>query len=230
MGIRVHKVMGYGLTDLEATDRKITDPRISADALLGGADMPNGAEYLAWLEREDELGDDLSRALDRFTVEERLKEGKTVDLWNSVAHDGEFGLPNVIVFTPPSMPDWRRYDDPIDWVEETYPLGDQEAQANDARQFPHGFYPYSGSYMDTRTGEDLDQNIMYWVRGVSANADEQELDGLAQVAGFATHREAAAYVAPIVPDDVRRLVKFLKVFNSPDGWRELRPTLYTYWS
>lgn len=231
MGIRVHKVIGYGLTDLEATDRKITDTRIGSADLVRQAMETDTRTYLEWLEALDPAEDDISRSLDRWSLEDSLQKGENRDLYDSVAYDPEFGAPNVIVFIPPSMRDWRHYDDPIDWVEETYRTDGSAPQAARHRELPHGFYPYNGLYMDTRTGDRIkDNRVMHWIRAVNAGKDEDELDYAAREFGFSTHREAAAFVAPVVPEDVQLLVRFLKVFKDPDDWRSLRPILYTYWS
>jgi len=54
MGIRVHKFLGYGLTDIQTEDMKITDPRINAASwALTREGEPSPVEYQEWLAVHD---------------------------------------------------------------------------------------------------------------------------------------------------------------------------------
>ncbi len=146
----------------------------------------------------------------------------------------EYGLPNVMVFKPLSMHDWSRLDDPIDFVQETYLQA--EPQIHHVSVFPHALHPWSGAYMNARTGERLPRQAVTAVRTQNAiRAGHQppfpeRMDPLARELGFEDWDDLDANLAPLVPIDIRYLTEFLGVFTDPDVWKQLRPMLYTYWA
>lgn len=235
MGIRVHKVLGYGLTDVrtdDSTGHRITDERINPDSSALSYDAPPISEYREWLEDRSKAGDietdiELSMLRDPEPNERRL------DLDDAVIHQGEFGLPNVLVVSPPTFRQWSRFDDTMDWIEESYLRNPTEPQANRVETLRHGIYPFIG-YMDSRTGEKLDDVIFSWIRATNPEAsrpfDGDELDRLAQAAGFDDNGDAWANVAPIVPNDVKNIAQFLMLFTDDSALLQLRPVLYTCWS
>lgn len=236
MGIRVHRAIGYGLTDLRTEEGKgwnIQDERINMASPAIRRECPPIGDFRRWLEEHLEAGD-ISSELELFMLRDREESQgkKPLSLEGTVIHDGEYGLENVLLVVPPTYEDmWTRYDDPIDWIDETYIRQDVGSQANWVKELRHGIYPFIG-YMDKRTGEKLDDRIFHWIRGTNRQPkpNEQVLDELAEECGFSDSADALENVAPIVPEDIQNVVAYLELFNDPDSWRDLRPIMYTYWS
>lgn len=237
MGIRVHKTLGYGLSDVKTKDGAgwhITDERINLEAapFKSGKECPSIEEYREWLEASRKAGD-IEIDLELSFLREPEPGDPKFTLDYAVTHEGEFGLPNVLLITPPTYQrNWSRLDDTIDYIEETYLQKDvRTPQENRADVLRHGIYPFIG-YMDKRTGEKLDDRIFNWIRGTNATKelDTIELDLLAKACGFESNADAWENVAPIIPRDITNLANFLELFTSPDVLLQLRPILYTYWS
>jgi hypothetical protein len=232
MGIRIRKMMGYGLTDVVKNDprlnhsapvfdyalsgRKALDAYIARSVTEGHADAARG---LVKAQEED-----LGRV--SFNVQECVQWGTS---------DG--GLKNVLCVRPLAWEDWYRFDDAIDWVEQSH---SKKSQRDKVKVLPHGIYPHVG-YMDARTGERVSNDVFAWIRLQSylrdhpkkrrvVEKDPSALDDLAARAGFTDNAEAEAFCVPIVPDEVRWMLEFTEVFNSPDTWLQLRPMVYTWWA
>lgn len=241
MGIRVHKMLGYGLADLEPGERPRdgrADPRINWEASIVLWEGTSGQEYFRWLEhRRIQDKRDFRFSLD-WAYLKHDQGALGTDLRDCVAYEPEFGLPEVLVIRPLSYSDWFRSDDTLDYMAETYPWRPQ-SQKSRVEVYEHGIFPFNGSYMDKRTGERVDQKVMYWIR---ARSDIQQvpggtvgerlsvLDALAQeFTPFSTHAEADENIVPLVPEEIRDLAEFGGVFTVPDVSLQLRPMLYTYW-
>lgn len=229
MGIRVHKKIGYGLADVATTnlESRISDERINLNSPAIRQEHMPIEPYEDWLRAQQLNGDpDFSYALDLAILGDSKK---SFDLESAVTHNGEFGLSNVLLIIPPSFQDsWTRYDDPMDYIEETHLR--EDPQANWVKQLKSGIYPFVG-YMDKRTGKDLDDRIFHWVRAThTPQFKEVNLDTLAKAAGFKDHNDAVENVAPIVPPDVKNVAQFLELFTADDVWLQLRPLIYVYWS
>lgn len=222
MGIRVHKMLGYGLTDVlfDKDKYRIVDPRINPGSRLldYGADAPTLDEYLAF-----NSDDSIARPITQLAVGSQPESP-----FECVVHDGEYGLGNVLCIRPVGTRawGWYRYDDTMDWMEEST-VHDQQ---NRVQVFDQGIYPFT-NFMNTETGEKLGHEAMVWVRARNnENADLSEvLDYLAELAGFASHEEAQRLVVPAVPEEVRALAQFGQLFTDDRVWMQLRPMLYVYW-
>jgi len=234
MGIRVHKFLGYGLTGLEHDGMKLTDERVNRESwLLAHDGVPALGDYFAWLEaRRAASSKEFSFSLDWVHLKNLGKENwpKPRDLDDCAAYDPEYGRPDVLVVRPYSARDWYRFDDPIDYVQETYLRDPGTAQESRADLIGACLYPYQ-SYMDDRTGTALDDKVFMWVRASNARDSSPEvLDTFAQWAGFSGHAEASGHVVPFVPEEVQDLVEYAQLFTHAGVWRQLRPVLYTYWA
>jgi|ERR1035437_3399769 hypothetical protein len=232
MGIRIHKFLGYGLTDLAHEGTKLTDPRVNLASPALSYELPAIREYAKWL-REENLANGTKGDLDTWFIREQAKKKKKLNLDGCFVYSPEFGLANVLAIRPVCMHTWSRSDDSIDYAQETY-LSDEltgDVTRDRAEEIHHGLYPWNGSYMDTRTGAALDDKILWWIRAKNSKSlrDQKDLDVLAVAAGFKDHAQALKYVAPEVPTEVRNLTEFANLFTSEHVWRELRPLLYTYW-
>jgi len=171
MGIRVHKVIGYGVTNLkfkeEGGRRAMTDPRIDWtkwQSLQEDRYATTVPQFLAWvLEHKAEIlelhakedprkGSSLSDADVVWEVEmtKRLMDqpGFLHSPADCVIHTMEGGDPGVLLFVPPaSYPSWHRRDDTMDWIEETQCYG----QKMRVRRIPDsGIFPYNGFWIRHR--------------------------------------------------------------------------------
>jgi len=237
VGIRVHKKLGYGLTDIQTKEGagwQITDERVNLDAapFKSGKECPSIEEYREWLEAQRKEGD-IEVDLELSFLREPEPGGPKHSLDYAVTHEGEYGLPNVLLITPPTYErTWSRMDNAIDYIEETYLRKDvKDPCENRADVLRHGIYPFIG-YMDRRTGEKVDDRIFNWIRATNTSTPlpEGELDLVAEACGFESSKDAWENVAPIIPNDIKNLANFLDLFTSPDVLLQLRPILYTYWS
>lgn len=246
MGLRIHKVMGYGLTDVTSKDYRITDSRINTDSILldRSEDVPAPQPYDEWLaerypafdaESTKPLFENLDAAMERQLLEKSGAE----DALRVVTWEGEYGLPNVLVVRPAGEADWHRHDDPIDYQEEAI-----RGNFTDYRveRTVGNIHPYEGIYMDARTGEQIIGKqadlVRAWRRlinaplkeGVSEAERTAVLDKMAPRLGLDVkdHAEAERFIVPLVPDTIRRVCEWGELFTSPDVWRQLRPLVYTY--
>lgn len=233
MGIRVHKVLGWGLTDLDKGYQ--ADPRVNwASPLLGHDDkMPGASEYWHWLEAwREAAGDKFSFSLDWALLRHDEKR-REKDLYGCVVYEHEYGLPEVLVIRPVTKDDWSRFDDDIDYMTETYPWS-ADSQKNRVQVFDHPPFPFNGFYMDKRDGRKLPDAVFPWWQLQNGTRDrefrEQAADLFAREMGFAGHAEAAENVVPQVPEEIRDLAEFGQLFTHAGTWRQLRPLLYTYWA
>jgi hypothetical protein len=237
MGIHVHKAIGYGLTDMAYKDYRITDPRINTGSfLLGGREVPPVEDYIAFVERTTSEGDFEAR-LEAGMLREY--EGADVDSQELCIWKAEYGLPEVLLLRPFGCARWFRRDDPIDVEEEAIRGTTMEYRVE---RTVGNIHPYDGIYMDVRTGErfvgDQATRVRAWRRVINAPVGEKLteegradlLDKIAKVIGYKDHAEAEQLIAPLVPDEVRRICEWGELFTSPDVWRQLRPILYTYWA
>lgn len=242
MGIRVNKLLGYGLTDVEPYE----DPRINWNSPLVSGENPNEItveKYQKFIQRRE--AEDAAACPERrnFRIESAfirwgLNKGERFELTSTVTCDdgeSENGA-KVLVVRPLTERNWHRFDDMIDWMEESYLRypGDDGNGYDRVDLFRGTIYPYH-SYMDRRTGERLGGMIHEWVRmshlvlPTPTDVPDVVLDEMARDIGFESHENAWANVVPEVPEAVRDVVEFGQLFNDSRTVLELRPMLYTFW-
>lgn len=136
MGIRIRKVMGYGVTDLAVGEQKRpADPRWDYAAYQKRVEEePTLREFLDWVIANEERLTSLFRAdygpkqplspghLQLIGPLQDLLEADPRRYLGGITHDWESGRPDVLVFTPPEVCDrWHRYNDDIDHYESLGP-------------------------------------------------------------------------------------------------------------
>jgi hypothetical protein len=147
-------------------------------------------------------------------------------------HDGEYGLPNVLCIIPSVMQkQWVRYDDAIDYVEENERWR-ADVDVNHVKVIQGGFHPWNGLYIDSRTGEWAGKDSLgaAFFRSTNDKTDQKTLNFLAKNCGFKSAAEAKKYMVPLVPQSVRCLCEYTKIFTAPKVVFQLKPILYVYWS
>lgn len=244
MGIRITKVLGYGLTDVkyDKENWKLVDERINPDSFLldayeykdkTGNWPPTTADYLEWIKTN--TADSHGWSLDSYLSTDRVDiTDHKYDLDSCLHYQPEYGEDNVMVIRPVSCPDWERYDNIIDYVESTFLHSeDEEPCINKVQKIEHGIFPWVGTYMDRRSGARLNNYAMDWIRAKSGGyySDRPwDMDRLAQLVGFRDSAEAEANITPTIPAPIIDLCKFANLFVDDSVFLEMTPVLYTYWA
>lgn len=235
MGMRIHKILGYGLDDVQHEGGRITDPRINVSGHLLMAPDQVGPEYRAHLEKLRDAEREHSDAWFDIETEIQLLRATPGRLDWPVTWECEYGRQDVLLIRPMAFGKWSRYDDPIDYAEECALHEDPTAPR--VVPLPQGIWPFESLYMDSRDGRRLDGTVK-WVfdRLMHGKTDgptpeqRRAVDHLAHRLGFDDADQARTCIVPWVPGDVRRIASWGSLFTEPDVWLKLRPMLYVYWS
>jgi hypothetical protein len=231
MGIRVHKILGYGLTDVLCGDFKIIDPRFTDRLQNDDFSELTFGSFIEFLEGKKELdGPDSEAAWTYITVQSLFRDCKKPkwDTYDSFFHDPEYGLKNVFVVVPAEESSrWYRHDDMIDYIEES-------SMESRVKLIDRSLYPYE-SYMDARTGERVRNGSQI----ISTMRYLEQLEGLegveqsmsyAKEHGFSCKEDLFKILVPYVPHSVRYLCEWAGIFKDPKTALELRPMVYVYWA
>lgn len=256
MGIRLHKKLGWGLNDVVADD-----PRIDVTAVHAAwdADVEVFHDHLAALDVEDGGDHDvdldvrlprqfLQWDLERYhTIRKLLKDGtcktgqlptvRKPEFYTAISFRDEGGLPNVFHIMPLThTKDWSRYADAIDYAEHDlkYGLDSDDYMDSTAQLLPTAPWPYSGLYMDSRTGQGLPpQKTSLWMRNKNSGfltVYPDRAEELTQELLDMSVADALQYVVPQIPSEIYHMLQWSKIFSDESTWLDLRPMLYTYWS
>ena len=220
MGIKVHKILGYGLTDV-VTDKSgtIIDPRFTKDFLEN--EKLNLKDFISFAKARPDHEDQMAGSFTKAVVKEP-------DSWRphrSFIHQSEYGLPNVFIVTPAEeTKNWQRYDDMIDYIEE-------KSSEPHVKVLNRTLYPYD-SWMNPKTGERTKDAHSYWqvVNFFKETNDLEQIDTYLKAQGFTDLKNFEETVVPFVPHTIRLLCEWAKIFKDPKTALELRPMIYVYWS
>lgn len=259
MGIRIEKVLGYGIDDLRLPYQLEKDSRISLKKLNAFLDQGDTStkEFLAWCEthksdiqklyasetiRPQEGFDDVSFALDLMKPSPKYRP-KLLNPSDCFSHSSEGGDPRVLVITPIEHPDWKRRDDVIDYYEAQNlpdPLNPR------VQKIPGGIYPYSGTIIRVRPPKDNYKDVTDQVTtdgGKCDNLGPRALSAMSyeMLTGARSNRPPIAsgdalrhfqedWRAPL-PVSVVALLLWSGACKDPARLiSDLRPMIYTYWS
>lgn len=251
MGIRIKKMLGYGLTDIkyDTENWEFIDDRINSLGYLCAdyEDQEDTWNHKGWIKYiEGLIKKDNDDKIDLWLTKTMFYDSKELKHWepyDSVVHDGEFGDDKILLIIPPCHSygrndGWIRYDNIIDYHEEY-------ATNKDAGEPRHkfidgGIFPYQSFYMNKKTGESLGReghHFRYDYRWLKDTVDLslvhhmwQYMDKLAKKIGFEGYLDAEENIVPIVSDEVKYFCKWLNLFNDDSTIYELKPLLYVYWS
>lgn len=266
MGIRISKDLGYGIDTLATKKGKhfteLADERIDTDKLynlINEADELDGRKLLNWLKKEEKeltdfhwevnpCGTTVTHDTKQFEfeilwrqLESMNKKGDLPALQSGISHQDEYGLANVIQFIPITCPSWHRYDDIIDYTEESNkPAG----QINYVTRLKgSGIYPWNGRmirYRDPKPGVLKDKALKEGVTpGMFQFLDAtvySQLVGwwdpnIKPIAGSELLKHLQEDYRPAIPMDVTMLVWFVKdaLKDLKAFYNELRPMIYVSW-
>ena len=239
MGIRVHKVIGYGFDDLTIKTGQF-------DICLDSRFNPDGYSCASYEDREKKW------PMEEFQVQLKTMAANTND-WDSINYallnqcidrgdfidfdylmtwDTEGGLPNVCVFVPPGNSErWCQNDGQIDYYEETI----RNNQEPHVLLINRTIYPYD-VYVDLRDNPPsrVKDRLYRDAKFMPLNTDDQEMitkfrDVVVEDMGFDTWEELDKTIVPMVPSELIAALIYLKVFKDPMDAYHLKPMIYTYW-
>ncbi len=240
MGLNINKMVGYGLTDVTCAEGcVINDSRINPDSSLVTWDGDAGIEaYIEWLRQ---CNDPPARR--ELSMLETYGPDSTRHMHpdRACVSATEYGLPNVLCLRPVWAEDWHRLDDTIDYLEEGIIRAGPDGPEPRVDLLRSGIYPFNAMYVDIRTGVRLGGSTMDWIRARNTGRPDGPLmDILAhgitawhtndQTPIFTSNAEAQQCVAHEVPEPIRLLAEWGRLFVDPLTVRQLRPMVYTWWS
>jgi len=220
MGIRVKKLVGYGLTDLTGPE----DERINQKGYLNRHVRGEDEERWSATGYGEFLKKHGCRALDHhpgspfsdlivFRLGASNKKpselDKLWDPWDSIHYDDEFGLKNVLVVIPFCMAVrdggdlWIQRDTTVDYCEEAHVYNCERRIV----ELPDGIHPWNSSFED-----DNGERVPIWKVQLSRAEKAREQYKVR------------------VPDEVRALCCYLELFKDPKTARTMKPLLYVYWA
>lgn len=181
MGIRITKIVGYGLTGLSIDPdnyMSTNDPRINMQCPALTYEYEDGQSDGAYIEhlksKTEYLSDPEFYASEEFSLifslrslEEELKDenpSESFTLMRNIVYDGEYGDPGTLVIIPPGMyKTWARSGDHIDAIESYLDLDDSTDPI--VRVLPSSPFPFSGR-MDARTGQKTTDQLDSKLRSI----------------------------------------------------------------
>lgn len=238
MGIRIKKVLGYGLYDVEAEEYDITDKRFKIDA-KEKLDQASPGDFAGWLmENEQEAAEivaltkpkrKIGQSIDltlRFAIED-WKKGERVGLHSYPIWNPEYGDPNTIMFVPIEAKNWYRTDDVIDYYENSGTPNDPQIQHLNRYC---GIYPYIGAVRIPNMPKvaDLDDFLTPadWSMLLGTFREDRGPELGEDIAEQVKNSYRVA-----IPDSIVLYTHWLDIF---EDWEktvhELTPALYTFWS
>ncbi len=240
MGTRIHKSIGYALTDIIYDCDNWT---VEND----GRFDPEGWMMLDWEEKEDRYtlegftehldallpkNDEIDHAVfDLMLLRKQITEGDVKELYHYMHYDMEFGDGNVLLFIPPGHNNWTRYDDIIDY----YDPANRETDAgitNSVIPIDRALWPYE-SYVNLKTMPPvmLNSRQQHLYNTVKYRGLEKytEVDQILRKLGLDTAEEFKTHIAPIIPQGLVELLRYVKMFKDEKFIFELRPIIYGYW-
>ena len=252
MGIRIHKVMGWGLQDVKCNDSCIVDPRFTPEKELCGV----YGSYYGYVEEKiplfpkwiEENMQEVSAVVSKASGEEdgfykqqfefhiRLLNTAIVELGHKTpdffTHQGEYGLPKVVVFTPLDCPEWSRFDCTIDHY---------EAGCNSRNKVLDltkncGIYPYIGMMripgtIPAKSSIGADVPLLRAKMEPSAyNMAVGRWDKKCPpVATGTVLKDLLENYRPVIPEAIMALIYYLRLFKDfQKTVQEVRPMIYTY--
>lgn len=231
MGLRIFKQIGYGIDDIRYSEKNgYIDDRLNLEEFYK---IINSKKYC------------IDNFVNNYTNDIFLKnQYKKLDIkckWDDVINFGykEFnmGMPNLLIITPISLlPTWTRYDDIFDYLESNDMLPH-------LKKLNNGIFPYNSIWQDSNgnqyTGRNHSiANEFYFVDNMFKYPEfnKNELKNIsiarfifAQHLGFDSIESAYNGIVPMIPDEIREMCKYTKLFKNNDTINLLRPMIYTYW-
>lgn len=246
MGIRIHKCIGYALLNVKYKKYNIIDDRFNEPNILNDYELleekMNIDSYSNWLTEQitEENRIDISFCNPKMWWEkcdEKEKRKKKNHFENSVFWDSEFGDGNVLLIMDPNSPDWERYDDIIDYIEEC------ELSRNNVKKLSHGIYPHIIGYYDKKhdkiydNGEIILRKLFAFIHEIENYSKRTKkykeliphINDILYSIDFDDIEDFKENVIPKTPKSIEMLCKYLNLFKDEKTIELLRPIVYSYW-
>jgi hypothetical protein len=226
MGIRVHKALGYGLTDVafDKENYEIIDGRFNPNAIKRENIVAD--RFIAFLKTKlTEDIEDFDTKILITTLENKMPLSL---VWSSFVMQTTFGGASIFLITPVEYIDeWHRYDEMIDWVEESQ----NYQQTNRYQLIDRPLYPYD-VFMHADTGEIFPHGCQMTsvVNQLLKSGELNSCTEFLKAKGFGSITEFKNTVVPKVPMSVRYMAEWLGIFKDPKTVLNLRPMVTVYWS
>ena len=245
MGIRIHKMMGYGLGDIKTKNGKIIDERFNPFPEDGwGIAEDTVKEFLGWLKKERMQARKLCAWADNNRIPENNYDsdiGQIINYFENggenspfIYYDAEYGNSKVMMFCPIECPDWCRYDNTIDY----YEFGSEPKNKINWFKNSCGIYPWLGM-VKKQGSADFSGDVyepLYKSPPFFNPAEFNMMIGVfSKKSKPTTTLEHVDYLIKnyrcCIPDSILLYTKFLGIFkNWEQTIQELKPGIYTYWS
>ncbi len=239
MGIRIKKTLGYGLCDVKSENGIITDPRFNQEWSdnLWEWEGKNIEGFFEFAKAEDEKRE-WGLGLHLFPDASFIGGGKPY-LYDFLTYDSEYGLENVIVLTPITGREWKRFDDMIDYYEEPtkgYRSCDPHFEVLDVP-----LYPYD-AYINNETGEIADETVremIYQIRNstidLKTEKNEKKIDAYHYIIELALKKlDCEMHWTEkwnvMIPEEIQDYCRYMNMFTNESHMWKLQPMIYTYWS
>jgi len=212
MGRRIHVEAGYALTDLKTNKENfnINDPRINPLGILGDLYKENTLDiwtregFINFVKAKiDKEKKENGMSMLYFTYSQMMQDPKLRNWFHldAITHDGEYGLPNILLIQPPELcEEWGRHDDTIDFHSQTELYG-QKAHIIKSKR---GIFPFQDFYFNTKTKKRV------------VNIVDKDLKN--------------PNIKPIIPEGIQAFCEWGIMFTDPDTVFDLRPIIYYHWS
>lgn len=222
MGLRLHKMMGWGWDDLIPDDPRINwESTYFKTGFYSREALEGYVEYITKLE-----------ATESYLIGHL--ELSPQELYSCITFGSEESF-NYFCASPVSSPDWRRSGDSIDFEEDFTRYGDGDME-DKALLLPHSPWPYGDSAMDIRTGELVkksgDWSRFYLTKGEDKRREVMESSlgsFFAEQMGYSVE-DAQTYLVLPVPHEIRNLLAYGDLLTDPKDAYSLKPMIFTWWA
>lgn len=260
MGIRINKIMGWGLNDLgfhPEEEHKILDPRIIPDEELEIVREKSIKDFYKWLKENREEAESVVMQVDnRSSDSDDPFNRKSHDIavllnWDqkptyyNFSHDGEMGDPKTIIFPP--ITDYekhKRYGDLLDSYEHEYRIGKNTDPEVIMMDNSCGIYPHVGARRKPGTEPiEVDSHVFIyetikdgklpdWISPASwSQLTGRWAEGRPPSGGHEIATMVNERYRPEIPGSLIAYIYWLGLFTDFHSTiQDLRPMLYTYWS
>ena len=228
MGIRIHKTLGYGITNYIGDK----DARFNVGWKKELYNDDYRQKFLDFLKDKESKIINTSDKLDISFTKASIEEDEhwcPADWVQESPFEAEKDhRKRPLVFA--SQKKWTRYDNIIDYYESKRRRdgGIKDYVQSLKKEY---IYPYA-RYVDVRTGKiPGEKDYVFEVLRMynSEFWEKTNDDWVKEIIGL-TKEEFELYVWPDVPRDIKLFAEFLNIFKNPLDIYCLRPMIYTHWS
>lgn len=240
MGIRIHKRLGWGLTDIKTKNDDICDSRINEKNLhmINEDDIKFTDESLLKFAKKEYYASKKEIYEYALIIKNlEFKENNVEDFKRAIFYDGEYCLKNVLCISLPSRKSHYRYDDFIDYYESS-------SMKNSVKLIEGTYiYPYA-SFIDKRDGKVFkDHEIFNLFRLFNSSKKKEwkdkikeinikhsnEVCRVLEILGLKSSNEFYENVNSYVPDEIQLICNYFEIFKDKNTVYSLKPMIYTYW-